>query len=318
MHINEVDLNLLRLFDAVYRARSVSRAAERLGLTQPAASQGLTRLRTLIRDPLFMRAPGGVRPTPKADRLAPAVATALATLEQALGESAEFEPLASSRTFRIHMSDIGEGRFLPELMVALREAAPAVRVETLPLPRDQIADALDAGRIDFAFGFLPMVRDTQRLELLRDRYIVLLRAGHPFTRRKRTGAALLQDLRELEFVNVRTHGDTLRILQRLRVEDRLRLTTEHFMVLPSIVRATDLAVVMPRNIAEGFAADGGYAIVEPPVAGCDFTVSLHWSRRFEGDPGHAWLRSLIERLFREPGRAAPRAVRARRPAARPG
>jgi DNA-binding transcriptional LysR family regulator len=297
MHLNEVDLNLLRLFDAVYRARSVSRAAERLGLTQPAASQGLTRLRALIHDPLFMRAPGGVKPTPKADRLAPAVATALSTLEIALGESAGFEPEHSQRTFRIHMSDIGEGRFLPELMVALREHAPGVRLETLPLPRDEITDALDSGRIDFAFGFLPMVKDSQRTELLRDRYIVLLRAGHPFTRRRRSGAQLLQALRELEFVNVRTHGDTLRILQRLQVQDRLRLTTEHFLVLPSIVRATDLAVVMPRNIAEGFAAEGGYAIVEPPITAREFAVSLHWSRRFEADPGNAWLRELVVRLF---------------------
>jgi DNA-binding transcriptional LysR family regulator len=299
MHLNDVDLNLLRLFDAVYRARSVSRAAERLGLTQPAASQGLTRLRTLIRDPLFMRAAGGVQPTPKADRLAPAVASALSTLELALGESAGFEAATAQRTFRIHMSDIGEGRFLPELMVALREQAPGVRIETLPLPREQITDALDSGRIDFAFGFLPMVRDTQRAELLRDRYIVLLRQGHPFTRKRRTGAALLQALRELEFVSVRTHSDTLRILQRLRVEDRLRLTTEHFMVLPAIVRATDLAVVMPLDIAQRFAAHGGYAIVEPPVPGRDFTVSLHWSRRFEAEPGNQWLRGQIEALFRE-------------------
>jgi DNA-binding transcriptional LysR family regulator len=283
----------------VYRARSVSRAAERLGLTQPAASQGLTRLRTLIRDPLFMRAAGGVQPTPKADRLAPAVASALSTLELALGESAGFEAASAQRTFRIHMSDIGEGRFLPELMVALREQAPGVRIETLPLPREQITDALDSGRIDFAFGFLPMVRDTQRAELLRDRYIVLLRQGHPFTRKRRTGAALLQALRELEFVSVRTHSDTLRILQRLRVEDRLRLTTEHFMVLPAIVRATDLAVVMPLDIAQRFAAQGGYAIVEPPVPGRDFTVSLHWSRRFEAEPGNQWLRGQIEALFRE-------------------
>jgi DNA-binding transcriptional LysR family regulator len=303
VQLHDLDLNLLRLFDAVYRARSVSRAAERLGLTQPAASQGLTRLRTLIHDPLFMRAPGGVRPTPKADRLAPAVASALATLELALGDSADFDPASSARAFRIHMSDIGEGRFLPDLMAALREQAPGVRIETLPLPRGEITDALDSGRIDFAFGFLPMVRDSQRSELLRDRYVVLLRAGHPFIRKRRTGAALLQDLRELEFVNVRTHADTLRILQRLRVEDRLRLTAEHFMALPSIVKATDLAVVMPRNIAEGFAADGGYAIVEPPVAGRDFAVSLHWSRRFEADPGHAWLRGLIEALFREPRRS---------------
>ena len=105
---------------------------------------------------------------------------------------------------------------------------------------------------------------------------------------------MLADLKQLEFVAVRTHSDTLRILQ---LEDRLRLTTEHFMVLPAIVHATDLAVVMPGNIARGFAEGGGYAIIEPPFPLRDFTVSLHWSRRFESDPGNLWLRELMVGLF---------------------
>ena len=301
MHINDIDLNLLRLFDAVYRTQNVSRAAELLDLTQPAASQGLTRLRALVHDPLFVRAGGGVQPTPKATRLADPIRLALVTIEQALSESAGFEPLQSRRSFRIHMSDIGEGRFLPELMVTLREQAPNLRIETMPLPRAEITDALDSGRIDLAFGFLLMVKDTQRAQLLKDRYIVLLREGHPFTLKKRTGKALLEDLRLLEFMAVRTHADTLRILQLLDLEDRLRLTTEHFMVLPSIVKATDLAVVMPRNIGRGFADEGGYAIVEPPFPLRDFEVSLHWSKRFEADPGNRWLREAILRTFRRAG-----------------
>lgn len=296
MHIKDIDLNLLRLFDAVYRMRNVSRAAELLDLTQPAASQGLTRLRALIHDPLFMRSAGGVQPTPKAQRLAEPVRQALAMIEQALGETAGFDPAQSSRSFHIHMSDIGESRFLPALMVALREQAPGVRIETRPVPGEQITGALDAGRIDFAFGFLPLVKDTQRLRLLADRYVVLLRAGHPFTRRRRAGKALLEALHELEFVGVRSHVDTLRIMQELRLEGRMRLVTEHFLALPSIVKATDLAAIMPRNIAQGF--EGGYAIVEPAFAQREFDVSLHWSRRFEADPGNRWLRALIEGLFR--------------------
>ena len=297
MHIKDIDLNLLRLFDAVYRTRSVSRAAEALELTQPAASQGLTRLRLLIKDPLFVRAGGGVQPTPKADRLADAVRAALSLIEQALDDSASFEPAHSRKVFRIHMSDIGEGRFLPELMAALREQAPGVRIETLPLAPADITRALDEGRIDFAFGFLPGVKDTRTTRLLKDRYAVLLRKGHPFTRRRLAGAKLLAALHTLEFVNVRTHADTLKMLQLLKLEDRLRLTTEHFMVLPSIVRATDLAVIMPLNIAQGFAAEGGYAIVQPPLPLRDFVVSLHWSRRFEADPGNTWLRRLILQVF---------------------
>jgi len=299
MHIHTIDLNLLRLFDAVYRARSVSRAAESLGLTQPAASHGLGRLRHLLEDALFTRAPGGVAPTPRAERLAAAVQSVLGTLEEALSEPDRFEPSASRKTFRIHMSDIGEGRFLPALMARLGELAPGVRVETLPLPPAEIAPALDSGRIDFAFGFLPRVRDTQRAHLLKDRYIVLLREGHPFTRARRSGRAVMDALQKLEYVAVRTHAETLRILQLLNLEDRVRLTTEHFVVLPSIVRATDLAVVMPRNIARGFAEEGGYAIVEPPFPLRDFTVSLHWSKRFEADPANSWLRQMIRALFAE-------------------
>jgi DNA-binding transcriptional LysR family regulator len=220
-------------------------------------------------------------------------------LEEALHESDHFEPLVSRKTFRIHMSDIGEGRFLPALMARLRELSPGVRVETMPLAPGDIATGLDGGKVDFAFGFLPRVKDTQSTQLLKDRYIVLLREDHPFVKRRRSGQALLEALQELEYVAVRTHADTLRILQLLNLEDRLRLTTEHFMVLPAIVRATDLAVVMPRNIARGFAQEGGYAIVEPPFPLRDFTVSLHWSKRFEADPGNRWLRGVITELFSE-------------------
>jgi DNA-binding transcriptional LysR family regulator len=220
-------------------------------------------------------------------------------LQQALAEPERFDPATSRKLFRIHMSDIGEGRFLPALMARLRELAPGVRVETMPLATGDIAAALDSGRVDFAFGFLPKVSDTQRILLLKDRYIVLVRRGHPFTRGRRSGQALLESLQKLEYVAVRTHAETLRILQLLNLEDRVRLTTEHFMVLPAIVRATDLAVVMPRNIARGFAEEGGYAIVEPAFPLRDFAVSLHWSKRFESDPANSWLRGVIKELFAE-------------------
>ena len=172
-----------------------------------------------------------------------------------------------------------------------------MRIETRPLPRDDVGEALDAGRIDFAFGFLPGLKDTQQVRLIGDRYVVLLRDKHPFTRKRLAGKALLAALRELEFVAVRSHADTLRIVQQMQLQERLRLVTEHFLVLPEIVKATDLAAIMPRNIARGFG--GGYAVVEPAFPQRDFAVSLHWSRRFEADPASRWLRELIVELFRE-------------------
>jgi len=296
MNINEIDLNLLRLFDAVHRHRSVSRAAEALQLTQPAASQGLMRLRALMHDPLFTRAPGGVQPTPRADRLAEPVREALSLMARAVADADAFDPRQSRRVFHLHMSDIGESRFMPPLMGALRRHAPGVRIEARPWPRDEIGEGLHSGRIDFAFGFLPTVKDTQQLRLLDDRYVLLLRRGHPFLARRRTGRTLLAALSELEFVAVRTHADTRRILQLLQLEDRLRLVTEHFLVLPSIVQESDLAALVPRNIARGFGSD--CVILEPAFPVRDFTVSLHWSRRFEPDPAHRWLRELVVRTFR--------------------
>lgn len=299
MHINDIDLNLLRLFAAIHRAGSVSRAAEHVGITQPAASQGLGRLRLLLGDALFVRTSGGVKPTPRAERLAGAIESALSIMEQAINESAGFDPGQSRRLFRVHMSDIGENRFLPELMASLQEVAPGVRLASRPVAHGQLADALDTGVIDFAFGFLPQVKATQRAELLRDRYVVLMRTGHPMHEalKRLRGAAQLKTLQKLDFVGVRTHSDTLRILEQTGLQDRLRLTTEHFMVLPSIVSATDLCVVMPGNIAQGFVDAGGCVMVEPPFADRNFTVSLHWSHRFENDPDNRWFREHVLPLF---------------------
>lgn len=299
MHINALDLNLLRLFDAVVRARNVSRAAAQLGITQPAASQGLARLRVLLHDPLFVRTGAGVRPTPRAEALAGAVREALALLEQALQAQRQFDPASARQVFRLHMSDIGEARFLPPLMAALQQAAPHLRLQTMALPAADIADALDDGRLDCAIGFLPTVQGTVQAELLRDRYIVLLREGHPALRagRRRVQADGLALLRGLDLVAVRTHSDTLRILELLQLQDRLRLTAQHFLALPAIVRSTDLAAVMPRQIAEGFAAQGGFALLEPPLPLADFSVSLHWSRLRAADPARCWLRQFIMALF---------------------
>ncbi len=304
MNIKNLDLNLLRLFDAVWRTRSVSLAAQQLGMSQPAASQGLARLRAVLGDALFERSGAGVRPTPRADRLAQAVQLALGTIEEALNVSQVFDPHRSQRVWRVHLSDIGEARFLPELVLALQHHTPGMRLETMPLPHDQIAPALDNGQLDLAIGFLPEVRDTLHEPLLSDRYVVLMRQGHRVAARwqqlQKTGAVadVAHDvLAELEFAAVRTHSDTLRILERMHWQHRLRLTVSHFLSLPGIVRSSDLAVLMPRNFAQGFAEAGTLSVIEPDLPLRDFTVSMHWSARFDKDPGLQWLRTTVFRLF---------------------
>ena len=299
MDISGLDLNLLRVFDAVFRHGSVSRAAHELGLSQPAASQAVTRLRQLLGDPLFERMHGGVRPTPRAERLAVAVRTALATLEVALAEAHSFDPLQANQCFRIHLSDIGEARFLPPLMQALREKAPNVQLETLPMPMAEIADALDRGSLDIAIGFLPGVTGTQQQVLLSDRYALLLRQGHPVLRDLKTERLDTEHLRGLDYVVVRSHSETLRILRKLELQHQVRLSAAHFMAVPSIVRQTDLAVIMPAEIAETFVEQGGYVMLQADLPESAFDVSLHWSWRFAREPANQWLRELVGDVFRQ-------------------
>ncbi|WP_315125999.1 LysR family transcriptional regulator [Comamonas antarctica] len=301
MDMNQLDLNLLRVFDAVYRHRSVSRAAEELGLSQPAASQAVTRLRLLLGNALFERVHGGVRPTPRAERLARVVRAALAALEVGLGEARDFDPQAAQQRFRIHLSDIGEARFLPALMAALRARAPGIRIETLPLPVEEIAEALDRGTLDAAIGFLPGVLSTERRVLLHDHYCVLLRSAHPLLAAAKGRRLGVDALRQLEFVAVRSHSETLRILQVLELTDRIRLSAAHFLAVPAIVSETDLAVVMPHEIACGFVRRGGYALLDADLPGHRFAVSLHWSRRFAQEPAKVWLREFIGELFTQQG-----------------
>jgi DNA-binding transcriptional LysR family regulator len=294
VQIAAFDLNLLRAFAAVHATGSVSRAAEALGLSQPTVSHALSRLRVHLKDPLFVRVAGGVAPTPKADALAHAVQQALDTVQRALQESEAFDPAASSRVFRLHMSDIGEGVFLPDLMRVVRGAGQGLRIEAYQLEHERITDALDQGKIDLAFGYLPTLTETQRADLFDERYVVLMRSKHPLASARANRGILAK----LDYIVVRSHAETGRILQRLGFADRVRLVIPHFMVIPSIVGNTDLAVILPLQTAQLFSRDGGFRVLRADLGAHDFAVSLHWSRRFEEDGANRWLRETALRLFR--------------------
>ncbi|MGB3070779.1 MAG: LysR substrate-binding domain-containing protein [Ottowia sp.] len=307
MDIKSLDLNLLRLFDAVWRLRNVSRAAVELGLSQPAASQGLARLRRHLGDALFVRTGVGVAPTRRAELLAVAVQAALGTLEQALSTT-EFEPGSSRRVFRLHLSDIGEARFLPRLVAMIEAEAPMARIETRPLPPEDIVPALDSGRLDVAIGYLPaIVTETLSVPLIQDHYVILLRRGHPILRawKQRQPGSDVELLSRLRYASVRSHADTLRILNLLGLESSVRLTAANFLSLPGTVKATDLAVLMPREIAEKFLTGQDYAMIEPELPKRQFTVSLHWSRRFDREPALSWLRKGIVDMFQDEVEAHP-------------
>ena len=286
VNVRDLDLNLLHVFAAVHAARSVSRAADTLGLSQPAVSHALARLRLALHDPLFSRTSGGVRPTPKADQLARQVEAALQLLDVALHEAEHFDAARSQRGFVVHMSDIGADEFLPLLMATVGRDAPGVRIETVQLAPEAIAPALEEGRLDLAFGYLPGLAGTENAALLQERYVVLLRRGHPLAGAWRDRAAL----ERLDFILVASHAEPARALHVLGLQPRIRLTLPHFTVVPPILAATDLAVIMPLRPAQRFAERHDLRVLEPDLGLPPFTVSMHWTWRSAHDPGHRWLR----------------------------
>ncbi|WP_053063950.1 LysR family transcriptional regulator [Caballeronia mineralivorans] len=293
MNIYSVDLNLLKVFEAIYVERSVSRAAVRLGITQPSVSHGLTRLRALFGDPLFVRLHGGVGPTIAATRIAPSIQQAMRNLQATFDEGWRFDPASGRRTFLMHMSDFGEAIFLPPLVRELQASAPGVRLETCQLGSLELTQALESGQIDFALGYLPMLDELFQSEhLFCEDYMIL---APPTTE------AHACPLDQLEFVVVTSHPETLKILVEHGLQDRVRLSVPHFMVLPAIFAENELAAVVPRYVGDVFekwSPKGGYRKIDLPGSRHDMKINMYWFRRYSTDPGNVWLRDLIVRLFK--------------------
>lgn len=292
--MKDLDLNLLRFFDELYRRRHLTRAAEFLDITQPAASQRLQRLRDALKDPLFVRMPGGLRPTPTADRVAPAIRAGLESIDQGLHDLQGFDPMTSHRRFRFHMSDTGEALFLPRLLNSLESHAPHLELECQIYTHDSIATALDEGQLDFALGYLPSVTGMDKVDLTADHYLVLM--GHPGTPNpdELPSRISLAELRQREFVAARSHTEPLRVLEQLGLGPRIRQTTASILALLEVVKQTELCAIMPRITAQTFAEHGGLKLVECDFLMGPFTVSLYWSRRYAHFEFHRWMRRHVE------------------------
>ena len=297
MNVRDVDLNLLRVFDAVLREGGVTPAASILGLTQPAVSNALARLRKLFGDALFVRTPSGMEPTPFARELAEPVRQALALLEAALAHGPGFDPASATRAFRFYMSDVGQIEFLPPLVERVQREAPGVRLEAVALDVDDIGAALAAGGLDLAIGFLlglgPPVR---RRALFRDPYACLMRADHPI--RTLTRKKFLEASHAL--VTYRGgHRVIEEAFERAGLARKIALRVPHFTVVPMVPERTDLILTLPARVARVFEQRGAFKALPPPIAIPPAEVAVHWHERFEADPGNRWLRERVIELFAE-------------------
>src|SRR4249920_1127044 len=293
----ELDLNLLRVFDAILRLRSVTAAGEALGLTQPAVSNALSRLRTVFGDPLFVRTPTGMDATPFARELAEPVRQALALLESALAHGPGFDPASATRAFRFYMSDLGQIEFLPPLIERVQQLAPGVRLEAVALDVEDIAGALAAGALDLAVGFLPgLGPPVRRRALFRDPYLCLMRADHPVS--SLTKKKFLEASHAL--VTYRGgHRVIEEALERAGLARRIALRVPHFTVVPMVLERTDLILTLPSKVARVYERQGRFKFLPPPVPIPPADVAAHWHERFERDPGNRWLREMIMELFSE-------------------
>ena len=295
---HDVDLNLLSVFQEVYRERQISGAARRLGLSQSAVSNALARLRRLFGDELFVRTGQGMQPTPFAEGLAEPVGSALAQVTLALNRRSGFDPLTSRRRFTLAMTDVGELHFMPTLIERCRLAAPHLQLSSVRAGSIALKEEMESGRVDLAIGPFEDISEAlyQRL-LFRQPYVTMMRRGHPLTQGKvdlaRFAEAehLLVDSRESPYDRIN------QLLEKAGVGGSTRFRVPHFTAVPYIVGSSDLVVTVPQKLAERAGPPFGLAWITPPLALPPLQTNMFWHRRFNQDPGNQWLRTLVADSF---------------------
>jgi DNA-binding transcriptional LysR family regulator len=298
MELRELDLNLLLVFNQLLLDRSVSTAAQKLGLTQPAVSNALKRLRTALKDELFLRTSRGMEPTPYALHLAEPVGYALNALQTAFTTRDSFDPLTSTRNFQLAMTDIGEMYFMPALMVALTKVAPQVRVSTVRPNAGNLKADMESGTVDLALGLMPDLQSGffQR-RLFRHKYVCVFRKDHPVARSPMKLAQFLA-LEHVGVIAANTgHSEVDGLLERAGIHRKMKLVVPHFIAVGHILQSTDLISTLPERFAQRCETPFGLVTSPHPARLPDIAINLFWHAKFNRDPANMWMRQLFVELF---------------------
>ena len=297
---SSIDLNLLSVFQEVYRERQISAAARRLGLTQSAVSNALARLRRTFGDELFVRTAHGMQPTPLAQQMAEPIGAAMAQVALALSQRSRFDPATSARRFTLAMTDVGEVYFMPVLIERCRTVAPNVEIASIRANGLTLKDDMETGRVDLAIGAFEDVSDAlYHRALFRQPFVSMFRKDHPLAKGKvdleRFVAAphLIVDAAQSPYDRI--NG----LLEKAGVTAGARFRVPHFTAVPYIVSTSELVVTVPQKLAESAASPFGLKWIEPPLALPALQTNVFWHRRFNHDPGIQWLRGLIADVFAE-------------------
>jgi len=295
-----IDLNLLSVFQEVYRERQISSAARRLGLSQSAVSNALARLRRSFGDELFVRTASGMQPTPLAAQMAEPIGAAMAQVALALNQRSRFDPATSSRRFMLAMTDVGEIYFMPTLIERCRQLAPQVQISSLRVATPNLKQEMEGGRVDLAVGPFEDVSDAlYQRQLFRQPFVSMFRKGHPLGRGALTPARFIAAEHLLVDAADSPYDRVNAVLARAGVKGDSRFRVPHFTAVPYIVSSSDLVVTVPQKLAERAAAPFALEWVTPPLDLPPLQTNIFWHRRFNQDPGNAWLRGLLADVFAE-------------------
>lgn len=296
MDFHGIDLNLLVAFDALMGERNVTRAATQVGVSQPAMSAALSRLRTLLGDPLFLRSADGLLPTQRARDLAEPVAQALRQIESAMVSKPAFDPANATLTFNLGLPDYPSFVLLPTLLHALEAQAPGITLHVHAVNgRDAAVELLDAGAIDAAIGVQPSNADgrIRTRPLLRDSFVTIVSSGHPAARQGMDMATYLQLQHVLVSPEGHLYGLVDHALSQQGLQRKLALTLPHMFAVPAVIAQTRMTSTILKRVALHAQASHRLALLPPPLALPEIAMDLMWHRRSDMHPAQWWLREFI-------------------------
>jgi DNA-binding transcriptional LysR family regulator len=295
-----VDLNLLVAFDALMTERHVTRAGQKIGLSQPAMSAALNRLRALTHDRLFERRGDSMHPTPRALALVDPLRQALLQIQAALNPE-PFDPIGATHTFRIALNDLGVALFLPPISERLAAWSSTINFIFLPAEDRRALDLVEAGEADIAVG-PSWNRDQDHFEtcvLYQAPFACAMRADHPIAQNPLT----LEAFAEIPQIMISQPGDPSRHIDRVLSEHGLRrriaFTVPHYLTVPILLAKTDLLSVIPGKLIQRFGKTHNIRAVRTPFEDLAVPVMMFWSRAAHKDPANVWLRSLIVSIVKD-------------------
>ncbi|TFW05456.1 LysR family transcriptional regulator [Oxalobacteraceae bacterium OM1] len=305
-----LDLNLLRVFDAVMTEQNLTRAASRLAMTQPAVSNALRRLREALGDELLIRTAHGVKPTPRAESLWPAVRRALSELEEAILPEQNFDIATAQSTFRMAMADATAALWLPALVRSIEREAPGLTIRMVPLTTREPRPMLLRGDIDLAVGFFPgvtaqlssvgtSVSPIRHEQLYSGRYVCVMRKNHPLAREDLTLDSYCSANHLLVSFSGRANGLVDEALAKLGRERRILLTVNQFFTAGRVVATSDLITVLPRHLIASTGITGALITKDLPFPMPNVHVDMLWHERDTRSPAHKWLRGHLSGTTRE-------------------